>query len=81
MSGARNSAVALASGAYLSFLDADDRFRPDKIAHQTAILDADPSVDVVFGHMTEFVSPDVDDQAARRSFESPFTTCRGELPT
>jgi glycosyltransferase involved in cell wall biosynthesis len=64
MSGARNSAVALASGAYFSFLDADDRFRPDKIAHQTAILAADPSVDVVFGRMTEFVSPDVDDQAA-----------------
>ena len=57
MSGARNSAVALASGAYFSFLDADDRFRPEKIARQMEILQADPSVDVVFGHMTEFVSP------------------------
>ena len=64
MSGARNSAVALATGAYFSFLDADDRFRPEKIARQMEILQADPSVDVVFGHMTEFVSPDVDEQAA-----------------
>ena len=28
------------------------------------VMQADPSVDVVFGHMTEFVSPDVDEQAA-----------------
>jgi glycosyltransferase involved in cell wall biosynthesis len=64
MGAARNSAVALAAGQYLSFLDADDRFRPDKIERQLEVLDADPSVDVVFGHMTEFVSPDVDDTTA-----------------
>ena len=64
MSAARNSAVALASGAYYSFLDHDDRFRPDKIARQMEVLDRDPSVDVVFGHITEFVSADVDEGAA-----------------
>ena len=61
MGGARNSAIAL--GEYFAFLDADDRFRPEKIA-QMDVMQADPSVDVVFGHMTEFVSPDVDEQAA-----------------
>jgi|SoiMetStandDraft_5_1073268.scaffolds.fasta_scaffold118172_2 glycosyltransferase involved in cell wall biosynthesis len=64
MGGARNSAVALASGHYFSFLDSDDRFRSDKIERQVEILDADPSVDMVFGHMTEFVSPDVDESSA-----------------
>jgi glycosyltransferase involved in cell wall biosynthesis len=64
MSAARNSAVALASGTYFSFLDADDRFRPEKTERQMKALHSDPSVDVVFGHMTEFMSPDVDAQAA-----------------
>lgn len=64
MGAARNSAVELAAGHYLSFLDSDDRFRPDKIERQLEILDADPSVDLVFGHMTEFVSPDVDESSA-----------------
>lgn len=64
MGAARNSAVAFAQGRYLSFLDADDRFHPEKLAHQVAVLQADPSVDMVFGLMTEFVSPDVDADAA-----------------
>ena len=27
------------------------------------VLDADPAIDMVFGHVTEFVSPDVDEDA------------------
>ena len=64
MSAARNSAIELATGEYFSFLDADDRFRPEKIERQMEILDASPSVDMVFGHMTEFVSPDIDEHSA-----------------
>jgi len=64
MGAARNSAIALATGAYFSFLDSDDRFRPEKIERQVAILEADPSIDMVFGHMTEFVSPDLDEASA-----------------
>ena len=57
---ARNRAVDLAVGRYLAFIDADDRFVPDKIENQMAVLDADPEIDMVFGHIREFVSPDVD---------------------
>jgi glycosyltransferase involved in cell wall biosynthesis len=64
MGAARNGALALARGRYLSFLDSDDRFRPDKIERQLAVLDADPAVDMVFGHMTEFVSPELDAASA-----------------
>jgi glycosyltransferase involved in cell wall biosynthesis len=60
---ARNTAVAHAAGRYFAFLDADDRFRPEKLEHQLAVLDADPSVDMVFGHVREFVSPELSPEA------------------
>ncbi|CAN5682231.1 hypothetical protein BH18ACT13_BH18ACT13_10030 [soil metagenome] len=64
MGAARNSAVALAAGQHFAFLDADDRFRPEKIERQMEILAADQSIDMVFGHMTEFVSPETDERSA-----------------
>lgn len=57
---ARNTAVAAASGALYAFLDADDRFTPGKLSLQKAALDADPGVDMVFGHVREFLSPELD---------------------
>src|SRR5439155_23564909 len=37
---ARNRAVSLATGDFLAFLDADDRFLPDKLERQMAAFDA-----------------------------------------
>ena len=59
---ARNAAVALASGQYYAFLDADDRFLPDKLERQFQALDADPELDVVFGGVREFVSPELPEE-------------------
>jgi glycosyltransferase involved in cell wall biosynthesis len=70
MAAARNRAVPEARGAYLSFLDADDRFPPDKLRSQLAVFEARPELDVVYGHVTEFLSPDLDD-AARALLRSP----------
>jgi glycosyltransferase involved in cell wall biosynthesis len=56
---ARNRAVSLASGELFAFLDADDRFLPDKLDRQWAVLEAQPEVDAVFGHVREFVSPEL----------------------
>ena len=56
---ARNRALQLATGDYFAFLDADDRFTPRKLDLQLAALDADPALDVVFGHVQEFVSPEI----------------------
>jgi glycosyltransferase involved in cell wall biosynthesis len=58
---ARNHAVRLASGELYAFLDADDRFLPGKLERQFAALDADPTLDMVFGHVQEFVSPELTD--------------------
>ena len=56
---ARNHAVRLASGDVFAFLDADDRFTPTKLELQWRALEADPELDVVFGHVREFVSPEL----------------------
>lgn len=56
---ARNHAVRLASGELFAFLDADDRFTPNKLELQCRALEEDPALDVVFGHMAEFVSPEL----------------------
>ena len=63
MAAARNRAIPEARGSYLSFLDADDRFPPDKLRNQLAVFEAEPELDVVYGHVTEFLSPDLDDAA------------------
>ena len=62
---ARNRAVALASGERFAFLDADDRFVPDKLERQSAVLDADETLDMVFGHVREFVSPELSEEERR----------------
>ena len=59
---ARNHAVRLASGELFAFLDADDRFVPDKLEWQWRELEADPELDVVFGHVLEFVSPELTEE-------------------
>ena len=63
---ARNRAVAHASGELYAFLDADDRFTPGKLTLQEAALDADPELDMVFGHVREFLSPEVDEETRAR---------------
>lgn len=56
---ARNRGVALASGELLAFLDADDLWLPGKLAHQVAYLQKQPTLDMVFGQVEQFISPDL----------------------
>jgi glycosyltransferase involved in cell wall biosynthesis len=63
---ARNAAVAMASGDFFTFLDADDRFPPDKLRIQLKAFEADPTLDVVYGYVREFVSPDLTPEEAAR---------------
>jgi glycosyltransferase involved in cell wall biosynthesis len=60
--GARNRAVRDARGDFFAFLDADDRFVPTKLDLQMNALEADPTIDIVFGHVLEFVSPELDEE-------------------
>jgi glycosyltransferase involved in cell wall biosynthesis len=63
---ARNTGIGVATGDYLAFLDADDRFTPGKLTLQMEALERDPELDLVFGHEQEFVSPELDDETRRR---------------
>jgi glycosyltransferase involved in cell wall biosynthesis len=63
MAAARNRAVRDATGDFFAFLDADDRFPPEKLERQLAVFDTEPDLDFVYGHVTEFLSPDLDEEA------------------
>jgi glycosyltransferase involved in cell wall biosynthesis len=56
---ARNAAMAAASGDYVAFLDADDLWQPGKTRLQLAAFEADPDLQLAFGHVLQFVSPEI----------------------
>jgi len=64
-SAARNHGVELAQSELFAFLDADDLWLPDKLAHQLAYLQNHPAVDMVFGQVQQFYSAELADAEER----------------
>ena len=60
---ARNRGLAAATGEFIAFNDADDLWEPEKLALQLARFEARPELGVVFTHLQNFWSPDVEESA------------------
>jgi glycosyltransferase involved in cell wall biosynthesis len=63
---ARNRGLAEASGDYVAFLDCDDLWAPNCLPARLAAFEASPAPDLVFGHVRQFISPDIDAAEAAR---------------
>jgi glycosyltransferase involved in cell wall biosynthesis len=62
----RNAGVRSVRGDYIAFLDQDDIWPEQKLELQLAAFRAHPSPDLVFGHVREFISPELEPQVANR---------------
>lgn len=66
ISAARNAGIQVSTGDLLAFLDADDLWEADKLSRQVQILADEPTVDMVFGQVLQFLSPELDEQQRSR---------------
>lgn len=74
-SAARNNGVRCSSGQWLAFLDADDLWTRGKLKVQTALLQSDPDLDMVFGYAEQFYSPEFED-----SLKGKIQFAEGSMP-
>ncbi|MBS0319188.1 MAG: glycosyltransferase family 2 protein [Proteobacteria bacterium] len=76
---ARNRGVACGQAPFIAFLDADDRWRPAKLARQLAALDAAPDAAFALCGAVNFASPELPE--AERAALAAVNPERGEWLT
>lgn len=63
---ARNVGIELAQGSFFAFLDADDLWVNDKLTRQMTAINSDRELDIVFGHIQQFHSPELDESVKHK---------------
>jgi glycosyltransferase involved in cell wall biosynthesis len=64
LSAARNSGVSLARGEFIAFLDCDDLWLQGKTSLQIEAFRSQPGMDMVFGLIEQFYSPELGERGA-----------------
>lgn len=77
---ARNRGIKLAEGYFFAFLDADDIWIKDKLLLQIKAFNEDPELDVVFGHVKQFHSPELDEDI-KAAIDCPGELMPGLIPS
>ena len=78
---ARNRGIAEAKGDFLAFLDADDRWHPEKLKRQASVLADDPSVDLCYAKTHNFVDGAAVDGPPNIAGSQPLEPVSVLLPT
>jgi len=63
---ARNLGIEQSRGEFLAFLDADDVWTNDKIEKQLSVFQEKPKLDMVFGNVEQFYSPELEESLSRK---------------
>lgn len=76
VSEARNNGIRHATGDYIAFLDADDRWRPKMIEMQAQTLDCHPEIIMCFTNFIRFVEPTGAYLSEQFSFYPELSKCQ-----
>lgn len=70
----RNSGIRIARGSFIALADADDIWKPNKLARQMEMFDTHPDLDIVHCMLENFISPELPDsvRTTKRFLEGPL---------
>ena len=64
----RNRGISISRGSFFAFLDCDDIWTGNKLMLQMALFQANSDADIVFGHVQQFISPELDENQKKNLY-------------